>query len=226
VTKIVRTGNVRDNVVWVVFLAFGCALGHAKVAAAPATPQLSGQWTLNRDLSQFPSEIGFGALPLAANATGGGRGGGGGGRRGGGGGQAAGGAAGGSNSSYGAQPLMESEEDSNKIKELIADAKNPSPILTITQTDSTVTITDADGHRRTYHPNGKEQTVQLAAGPLGATPKWDKGRLVIDYAVEKQRSFRYVYSRSPEGQLVVETRLEDKPGHEAGNIITRVYDSR
>ena len=34
--------------------------GLARVSAQP-TPSLAGQWTLNRQLSQFPADIGFGS---------------------------------------------------------------------------------------------------------------------------------------------------------------------
>ncbi len=55
---------------------------------------------------------------------------------------------------------------------------------------------------------------------------WSGRQLVVDFAIAKDRMFRYVYSRRPDGKLVVEVRLEDKPGHDAGNVITRVYDAQ
>jgi hypothetical protein len=192
----------------------------ARPAASPV--DLAGHWMLNRELSQFPDEVGFGIEPTPPSASSsGGRGGGrGGGGRGGGGATQTGGNA------YAAMPVMLTEDDAKKIDELIADAKSPSPALAIAQSETAVTIVDGQEGAHRFHPNGKEETEQLTAGPVGVTSKWSGRRLVVDIAIAKDRSFRYVYSKRPDGRLVVETRLEDKPGHAAGNIITRVYDAR
>src|SRR5690349_22814731 len=83
------------------------AIAHPVSLSAQNPTQLAGEWTLNRQLSQFPTDIGFsadflGALGPDAGPVGGGRGG----RRGGGGG-------GGNRSSLGAPRIVrESEEDS------------------------------------------------------------------------------------------------------------------
>jgi hypothetical protein len=201
------------------------------LAAAPVPASnlvLAGQWTLNRDLSEFPAEVGFGLEPTGpATSTQRAGGGGGGGGRGGGGGSRGGRSGGGAQSggsSYNVTPALLSPDAAKQIAELIDDAKEPSPTLTITQTDTAVTVVDARDHTRRFHPNGKEDIEQLEAGPVGATSKWNGQQLVVDVTIAKDRMFRYVYSKRPDGKLVVETRLEDKPGHDAGNVITRVYD--
>ena len=199
--------------------------GSVESAAAPPVP-LAGRWRLNRELSEFPKEVAFGIETPDGDASPGGRQGGGsqgaGGRRGG-------GRSKGASSSGGAgfsiQSVRESEEDVNKIKELIADAKTPSNVLTIAQTDTAVIVTDAQDRTRAFHPTGKEETEQLAAGPIGATSRWSGPQLSVQFTVRSDRVFRYLYSRLPSGQLLVETRLEDGRSREKTEVIRRVYDS-
>ena len=72
------------------------------------------------------------------------------------------------------------------LEQLIAEVKDPSPMLTIVQSETAVTITDAHGAARMFHTNGKEEIQQLDAGPMATTSKWDGGKLVIEYRVEKK----------------------------------------
>ena len=121
--------------------------------------------------------------------------------------------------------MRQSEEDAKKIRELIDEVRMPSAVLTIAQTETAVTITDAQNHSRTFHPNGKEETEELTAGPVGATSSWRGGQLVVEMVVEENRRFRYSYTRSPNGQLIVETRLEERRSRNADGGIKRVYDA-
>jgi hypothetical protein len=121
--------------------------------------------------------------------------------------------------------VRETEEDVKKIRELIDEVRAPSAVLTIVQTETAVTITDAQNHSRTFHPNGKEETEELTAGPVGATSSWRGGQLVVEMVVEKNRRFRYSYTRLPNGQLIVETRLEEGRSRNANDAIKRVYDA-
>ncbi|MEP7306853.1 MAG: hypothetical protein ABJA98_15165 [Acidobacteriota bacterium] len=200
--------------------------GSVESAAAPPVP-LAGRWKLNRELSEFPKEVAFGIdttdgdTPPSGRQSGGNQGAGG--RRGGGRSKAAGSGGG---AGFSIQSVRESEEDVNKIKELIADARNPSTILTISQTDTAVVITDWQDRTRAFHPTGKEETAQLDSGPIGATAKWSGPQLSVQFTVRSDRIFRYVYSRLPGGQLLVETRLEEgRSRGEKAEVIRRVYDS-
>jgi hypothetical protein len=194
----------------------------ATVVRGASRPDLSGSWTLNHELSEFPREVGFDP-DWHDSDTGGqtstGRSGGGGGRGG-----RGGGAGGGGSSRVGSiSTLYESEEDSRKIRELSHEVKEPSERLTITQTDAAVTIVDARGRSRTFHTGGKEDTLELDAGPLGVTAKWENAQLVIRGRVEKDRELRYRYSRDPGArQLGVEVQFAD---HGRGALIKRVYDA-
>ena len=204
-----------------VALAVGvlCSLVAVRVHGA-SRPDLSGTWTLNRDLSEFPSEVGFDPDwhdSDAGGQTGTGRSGGGRGR--GGGGSVSGG---GSSRAGSVSTRFESEEDSRKIRELMNEVKEPSEHLTITQTDAAVTIVDARGRVRTLHIGGKEDTLQLDAGPVGVITKWENAQLVSRLLVEKDRELRYRYSRDPvTRQLVVEVQFAE---HGRGALIKRIYD--
>lgn len=185
-------------------------------------PDLSGTWTLNRGLSEFPREVGFdpdwqdsgtGGQTGAGRSGGSGRGGGG--RSG----RASGG---GGSSRLSPTAHLESEEDSRKIKELVDEVKRPPARLTITQTDPAVTIADDRERAHTFHVGGKERTIELDAGPIAVTAKWESSQLAIRYLVEKDRELRYRYSRDPgTGRLVVEVQFAD---HGRGDLIKRVYD--
>jgi hypothetical protein len=204
-------------------LGVACGWDHVNLTAAPPV-MLAGRWKLNRELSEFPAEVGFGFASSGDDSTSGGRqssGGGGGGRRRGGGGS--GGGRGGPGS-FDSKSVRVSEEDADKIKELIAEAKTPSPVLAISQTETSVTITDSQDRARVFHPTGKEEIEQLDAGPIGSTSKLNGQQLVIQFTITDSRIFRYVYSRLPSGQLLVETQLEEGRTRDKADVIKRVYD--
>jgi hypothetical protein len=208
-------------------LGVACAWDPVNLSAAPPVV-LAGRWKLNRGLSELPAEVGFGLASSGDDSTSGGRqsggggGGGGGGRRRGGGGS--GGGTRGGPGSFDSTSVRVSEEDASKIKELIADARNPSPVLAISQTETSVTITGSQDRARVFHPTGKEELEQLDAGPIGSTSRWNGQQLVIQFTITDRRVFRYLYSRLPSGQLLVETRLEEGRAREKADAIKRVYD--
>src|SRR6185295_6202856 len=96
-----------------VCLLLVAAIAHPTSLSAQNPTQLAGAWTLNRQLSQFPTDIGFsadflGALGPGPGTAGGNRGG----RRGGGGG-------GGNRGGVGAPRIVrETEEESQRISTL------------------------------------------------------------------------------------------------------------
>ncbi|MBZ5559165.1 MAG: hypothetical protein LAO77_17980 [Acidobacteriia bacterium] len=212
---------------WLLLICAACA-GSVTVAAArlpaAARPDLSGDWTLNRAASDFPKDVGFDPDWQDASSATPGRGGSGGGRSGGGRGGRGGG--GGRSSGSGAvpsgTPRFESEDDVKKIRELVEEVKDPPPALTIAQTDTAVTIAFGRARTRTFHPTGKEETLQLDAGPIGVVTKWEPTQLVIRFNVEKDRELRYTLSGGAgAGQLVMEAQFAEK---NRGDVIRRVYD--
>ncbi len=120
---------------------------------------LVGAWTLNKDLSDRPAAGGqsgtgdqSGGSSGGSRRGGGGGGGGGGGygRRGGGGGYGGGG--GGRNGS--STPSM-SPEEMARMRDAMRDVVQPSDHLTITQTESMVVLTGADGRTTRLSPDAR-----------------------------------------------------------------------
>src|SRR5712671_1221368 len=187
-------GSVRERGAYMRRSSLAAMLGVITVVGlpgpAPAWAQdksdFAGRWTLNRESSQLPREIGFGvdwgsSGASGANPTsGGGRG-----RR---------GSGGGGPAIFGGR--RESEDDARRLQQLTSEVRNPSPHLTIVESSAAVTITDDRGVARSFHPNGKEEVLQLDGVPVGVVAKWEAGRLVVLYSVEQGRELRYSYSRA------------------------------
>jgi hypothetical protein len=188
---------------------------HSPAVRAQESADLSGRWTLNRQLSEFPREIGFsadwmtggggGGLPGSTASSGGGRG-----RRG----------------SSGGGPIFparsESADDARRLQLLTAEVRNPSAHLTVADTPPVVTITDDRGQPRTFHPTGKDEELELDGVSVGVTAKREAGHLVVLYSVEQGRSLRYTYSRATDQrQLIVEVEFLERSG---GDKVRRVYE--
>jgi hypothetical protein len=186
--------------------------GRALVGAQDKA-DFAGRWALNRELSEFPREIGFGVNWLSPagsgqeSTTSGGRG-----RRGSGGGGAA--------PAFPARP--ESADDGKRVQQLTDEVRKPSAYLTIAENPIAVTISDDRGQSRTFHPDGRREILQLDGVPVGVTAKRDAGRLVVVYNVEQDRELRYSYSRNASPpQLVVEVQFVERGG---GDRVRRVYE--
>ncbi|MCX6549578.1 MAG: hypothetical protein NTY02_00980 [Acidobacteria bacterium] len=178
-------------------------------AARADVPSLAGAWTLNRALSQFPRDVGFGMDVIPADRSG------------------SGGATGGGMGSGGVDPNAvsgkpQTEEESRNTQQLLGEIRTPPVRLTIAQTATDVTITDDRGRSRTFHADGRQDTVTLDAGPMGATARWDGARLIVRYRAGANREIRYTYSRKIDPpQLVVQAETLERGGHDT---IVRVYD--
>lgn len=185
-------------------------VGVLRPAPAPAqgTSDIAGRWTLNRELSQFPREIGFGVawLPAGGASTASG-------------GRSRGGSGGGETGAFPAR--SESEDDAKRVQQLTAEVRNPSAHLTITETPTAVTITDDRPQSRTFHPDGKDEVLQLDGVPVAVNAKREAGRLVILYKVEQGRELRYTYSRAASPpQLVVDVQFIERG---KGDTVRRIY---
>ena len=200
-------------------LAAACMVG--LLAPAPARSQdsgnLTGRWVLNRNQSQVDKEVGFNpdwliAGVRSAQRESGGGGGGGRGRRGSGGGQ---------QGDFAAP--RESEEDARRVQQFSAEARTPSPHLTIVDTRGTVTITDADDVSRTLHTDGNDDYLQVHGLPLTAVTVRDSGQVVVRYKVEQGRELRYTYSREAAGpKLTVDIQFVEHGS--IADAVRRVYD--
>ena len=190
------------------------ALGLAAYPPAPVETQeasIAGRWALNRELSQFPREIGFSADWMKSGGSGG---------------ESSAGSGGGApgGASRTAFPVVRvSREDSLRNALLTAEVREPSAFLTVTETATDVLITQDKGSARTLHPNGKEELVQLDGVTVSTIATREAGRLIVLYKVNQEHEIRYTYSRvaSPP-QLVVEVQFVQKGG---GDTVKRVYDT-
>ena len=199
-------------------LTAACMLGLLAPASASSqeSGNLTGRWVLNRDQSQADKEIGVNPAWLAAGTrsaereSGGGEGGGRGRRSGGG--------------QQGRVPVpRETEEDAKRVQLLSAEARTPSPHLTIIDSRGTVTITDADDVSRTLHTDGNDDYLQIHGLPITAVTIRDSGHVVVRYKVEQGRELRYTYTRETAGpKLTVDIQVVE--GGRVGDTVRRVYD--
>jgi len=167
-------------------LAAAVAATPAAIAAQDKAPapssSLAGGWTRNADLSDAPP--GGGQQGGDGQGQGTGSGGGGGRRRGGGGGGYGGGFGGGGfgrgggmGRGGGAQPQM-NPEDAARMRDAMRDITNPSDHLVITQTDSMVVLTGADGRTTRLSPDGKK--IKDDNTKIERKTKWDGAKLVTE----------------------------------------------
>jgi hypothetical protein len=163
---------------------------------------LSGSWTLNRQLSQFPSELGFSASFLDTSRTGADDGG----RRG----------------PVAPRVQSQSAEDAQRVRFLTDEVRVPYERLTLSVTPATVTITPDRAPARSFQPGKRDEAVTLGPVTASATASWELDRLVIIYKAETGRTLRYTYSlnASPR-QLIVDVEFIERGG---GDKVRRIYE--
>jgi hypothetical protein len=188
--------------------------------ASAQTANLTGRWILNREASQFPPEMGF-TPDWFTNSNGGARGSGGtsapsGGGRGG----RRGGSTAGSGRGY--IGTFESDDDTKRVKQLTADARNPTVHLTIAETADATTITDDSGEALTFSVDGRHQSLQLGGISVGATARRLADHFEVVYEVERDRTLHYTYSRATPNRIVVDVQFVEHGKN--GDHATRVYE--
>ncbi len=185
-----------------------CVLGATPLLAQSPT-DLNGSWTLNRQLSQFPQELGFSAsfFPAKPGASGGGRG-----------------SRGGGDELRPPRIQTGTEEDARRVRFLTDEVRLPPDRLTIVVTPATVAITPDRGAARTVQFGRRDEEVRL--GPVTAitNTSWEANQLVIVYKAETGRLLRYTYSVSqkPVMQLVVDVEFMEREG--GGDKVRRIYE--
>src|SRR5262249_60431324 len=81
---------------------------------------------------------------------------------------------------------------------------------------------DDQGQSRTFHPDGKEEVLQLDGVPVGIITRREPGGLVVLYKVEQGRELRYTYSSTANpSQLIVDVQFIERGG---GDKVRRVYE--
>ena len=103
-----------------------------------------------------------------------------------------------------------------------SEARNPPARLTIVETPAAVTMTNELGQSRTFHPDGKEETIEVQGAPIGVTSQRDANQLIVTYRLAQERQLRYTYSSSANpSRLVVDVQFLERG---AGDKARRVYD--
>jgi hypothetical protein len=129
----------------------------------------------------------------------------------------------------GAQHPQDSAENQERIRELAEEVKYPSESLHISQSDTDLTITEANEHTRVFQTNGKKDTHQLDGGSVTSKTAWDGQKLTTEYDLGSGRKLRYTYSIvSTTKQLLEQVSFDGgqtSARGQAAAVIKRVYDA-
>jgi hypothetical protein len=179
----------------------------ASVAAANAVAiDLTGQWTMNRDLSSAPGGMPGPDGGASRRGPGGGMPGGGGGGRVGGGIGGGGGRGGG----FGGQ--RPSSDDMERQRALMQEVVQLPSRFTVTQDGNKVVFVEPDGVSRTYLVNGKTEKHQLTNGTIETRSSWDGEQLRMEISAgDRAKIVRIFGLRSEPRRLEVVTRFDGAP---------------
>ena len=206
-----------DKVIFVLVTVLVGTWLSAESRAQSDKPSLAGAWTLNKDLSDQPTDRGNrnGNSGQRGRDSGGGYGGGGR-RRGGFGG-------GGFGGGYGGGRQQMDPEAMARMRDAVRDLTDPPDRLTITQTDSMIVITGQDGRTTRLSPDGKK--IKDDNTGIERKTKWDAGKLVTEIGGIGQLKATETFAMNPElHQLRITAQIEGDRGGQA-RTITHVYDS-
>jgi hypothetical protein len=192
--------------------------------APPATtadrPSIAGGWTMNKEASDV--------LPPRGDNDSGDRGDGGG-RRGNGGrgyGGGHGGFGGGMGRGGGMSGERQNPDEIARMRAAVRDLVDPSDHLTITQTDSMIVITGADGRTTRLSPDGKK--IKDENTGVERKTRWDTAKLVSEISGLGSGKATQTFTVDPEShQLRITVQMEGRAGRN-GNApprsMTHVYD--
>jgi hypothetical protein len=189
--------------------------------AAADKPSIAGAWTMNKDLSDAPRDRG--------DQSGGDRGDrgrrGGYGGRGGGFGGGRGGFGGGMGRGGMQAPRMNPDEVA-RMRDAIRDLTDPSDHLTITETDSIILITGADGRTTRLSPDGKK--IKDENTGIERKTKWDGAKLVSEISGLGSGKATQTFTVDPEThQLRITVQMEGRgrDGNQQPRTIAHVYEA-
>ena len=178
------------------------------------TPSYAGGWTLNKELSDQPADRSEGRSGDARGRRDGGFGGGGGRRggfgRGGGGG-------------FGGAGQPPDREAMARTRDAMRDVLNPPDHLVITQTESMIVLTGADGRTTRLSPDGKK--IKDENTNIERKTKWDGGKLVVEMSGLGSGKITQTYAVDPEHHQLRVTVLMESRGSQSPRTITHVYDA-
>jgi hypothetical protein len=203
-------------------VAFGLAVAwprpaHAQAVAPAATsvegrPNFSGTWSLNRNLSDDPSQANFEALrPQSPGGFGGGSG-----RRGG---------FGGSRPGNKDTAAASTPDERTRLQLLTGQLKGGSASLVISHHDPSFVVDDAQDHAQFFQTSGTPDEHQLGSVTVTSTTHWEGSRLVTAYALSSRQNLVYTYTLLQKtNQLVIRVRRDVTGGQRAnGPELMLVY---
>ena len=158
------------------------------------TASLTGGWTLNKELSDQPADR---AERGGSDA---------GGRRGG----------------FGGAGQPVDREAMARARDAIRDILNPPDHLVITQTESMIVLTGADGRTTRLSPDGKK--IKDENTNVERKTKWDGGKLVVEISGAGPGKITQTYAVDPEHRRLRVTALVETRGSQSPRTITHVYD--
>jgi hypothetical protein len=197
------------------------ALTAQEKSSAPGT-SIAGAWTRNKDLSDAPAGRAQDGDDSGRARSGGG---GGGGRRGGGGGYGGGMGRGGGmrGGGGGADAARGNAEDMMRMRDAMRDVTNPSDHLTITQTESMIVMTGADGRTTRLSTDGKK--IKDDNTKVERKTKWDGGKLVSEISGLGSGKMTQAFSVDPEAKQLRITLVMEGGRSNQPRTITHVYDA-
>jgi hypothetical protein len=204
--------------------AIVCLAVPVKAQAPPPPapgPSISGGWTRNADLSDAPPSRG--QQDDSGQSHGNGGSGGGGRRRGGGGGYGGGFGRGGGMGRGGSGAPAQNPDDVARMRDAMRDVINPSDHLVITQTDSMVVLTGADGRTTRLSPDGKK--IKDENTKIERKTKWDSGKLVSEINGLGNGKMTQTFAVDPEGKQLRITVVMEGGRSNQPRTITQVYDA-
>jgi len=193
-----------------------CAFANAMSAGAKTpqndkTKKFTGVWTLNKSLSDDPAKM---MEAMQSERQGG-----------------SGGGVSSSGQSGGHGPGMHGggrdagRGDAGQMRVQMLFAIQPPSRLTITQTESSITVMDGDGRSQTLVTNNKKQKLPLDSRTVEVKAKWDDGVLVKETSLDEGIKLTETYSLiSEQRQLQVIVKLEGSHLPRPINL-RRVYDA-
>ena len=195
----------------------------AKLSAqSPATPDLTGTWVFNAELSDRPGQ---GAQSGRPDGGGGGHRGTGGGRMGrpGGGMGGYGGGGGGYGGRGGGGGGMPNPEDLERMRAAMEAVLHAPARLIIVTGEQGLVVTDDEGVSTRLPLNGSKQTGAINGVPFESTTKWEDRKLRVEKKFKSGLKVIELYGVSSDPRLLT-VSLKTEGGHGGGHTIKRVYD--
>lgn len=195
-------------------------------AQSPASGvSIAGAWTRNSQLSDAP--VGRGEQGPDGDRGRGERGGGGRRRGGGGGGGGFGGGlgrGGGMGRGGDAGGARENHDDVARMRDAMRDVTNPSDHLIITQTDSMIVLTGADGRTTRLAPDGRK--IKDDNTRIERKTKWEGGKLVSEINGLGPGRMTQTFAVDPERrQLRITLVMDGGRSKQTRSVATQVFDA-